>query len=72
MAVESGHSIMKCRSCGLVQVRPLPVEMEAGNTACWQTDLDNPAVHRSRKGDTSVYKSELTAYARSPGKHSTE
>lgn len=55
-AVEAGHSIVTCRGCGLVQVRPLPQEQETGNTAYWQTDLDTPASQHSRKGDAAVYE----------------
>lgn len=59
VAVEAGHSIVKCRDCGLVQVRPLPKEQETGNTAYWHTDLDDTSVHRSRLGSKGVYEHGL-------------
>ncbi len=68
VTVESGHSIMKCRTCGLVQVRPLPAAMETGNQAYWRTDLDHPAVQRSRKGDAAVYQYGLDRLCAITGK----
>lgn len=59
VAFEAGHAIWKCRACGLIQVRPLPVQTAAKNREYWRLDLDNPAILKSRLGSRGVFNRGL-------------
>jgi 2-polyprenyl-3-methyl-5-hydroxy-6-metoxy-1,4-benzoquinol methylase len=67
VAMENGHRIWRCRSCGLVQVRPLPVQTGENNQAYWQVDLEDPALRKSRLGSREVYVHGLSRMAAASG-----
>lgn len=52
---QGGCWIYRCRACGLIQVRPLPVETKEVNQNYWHVDLDNPSTRISRWGSRRVY-----------------
>lgn len=56
VAVEAGFPIYRCRSCGLVQVRPLPESTADVNQSYWDVDLSNPNIGKSRWGSQRVYE----------------
>lgn len=73
VAVEAGHRIWKCRTCGLFQVRPIPAQTSGQNQAYWKVDMDNPVMLRERLGSQRVFghgldRLEQTTGVSVPGK----
>ena len=56
---EKGFWIWRCRSCGLVQVRPLPAQIALANESYWNLDLDDPITRAARRGSRHVFEHGL-------------